>query len=107
MHIHAQGKWNNLSSGCYCNVGLIESLQHKSYHHFYHNFYPKAIVNVSHTVMLSIGQVRGTLTCVCYQLASFAGKLQGMCYEFANVAGKLQGLCYQLSSVAGNLQGLS
>ena len=57
MHRHAQSKWNTLSSGRYRNVDLIESQQHKSYHHFYRNFYPKAIANVNHTVMLLSGQV--------------------------------------------------
>ena len=38
MHIHAQSKWNKLSSGCYHNVDMIESLQHKCYHNFYRNY---------------------------------------------------------------------
>ena len=42
---YTQGMWTNLSSGCYSDVDLVESLHHKSYHNFYHNFYPKAIVN--------------------------------------------------------------
>ena len=34
---------NNLWSGSYRGVDLVESLHHKSYHNSYHNYHPKAI----------------------------------------------------------------
>ena len=60
-----------LSSGYVCDVDLVESLNHKNYPQFLSQFlsksyrqrqshYPKAIVNVNHTILLAIVHVNHT-----------------------------------------------
>ena len=60
-----------LSSGDVCDVDPVESLNHKNHHNVYHNFpsksyrqrqshYPKAVVNVNHTILLAIVHVNHT-----------------------------------------------
>ena len=39
------------------DVDLIDNMHRKSDHIFYHNFYPKAIVNVNHTILITKRQV--------------------------------------------------
>ena len=110
MRIHAQGTWTNLSSGCYSDVDLGESLPRKSYHDFFHNFHPKAIVNVSHIIQklsfLEFGLICWKLVRSGWKTGQIYGKLVRF-VENCSYLWKTGQICGKLVRFVGNWADLS